>query len=196
MFDGLPAAYLCRHGETAWAKTGQHTGLTDLPLTERGEDEARRLGKLLQNLEFAQVFTSPLQRARRTCELAGYGDRAIVDPDLVEWNYGRYEGKTTLDIRRERPDWHIFEHGCPDGESVAETTSRADRVVARLRSVGDDVLVFSSGHFLRMLAGRWLGLPASGGASFHLDTASLSIVAYERALHEPVVRLWNHCPCR
>lgn len=193
MFDGLPAAYLCRHGETEWAKTGQHTGLTDLPLTERGEDEARRLGAHLKNLTFAQVFTSPLRRARRTCDIAGFGERATVDADLVEWDYGRYEGRTSHDIRRERPDWHIFEHGCPGGESVADVAARADRMVAKLRAVESDVLVFSSGHFLRMLTARWVGLPPTGGAAFHLDTASLSILAYERALHEPVVRLWNSC---
>jgi probable phosphoglycerate mutase len=193
MFDGLSAAYLCRHGETEWAKTGQHTGLTDLPLTARGEDEARRLGERLKGLKFAQVFTSPLRRAHRTCELAGFGDRAVVDADLVEWDYGRYEGRTSLEIRREQPDWHIFEHGCPGGESVADVAARADRMVERLRTVEGDALVFSSGHFLRMLTARWVGLPPTGGAAFHLDTASLSIVAYERALHEPVVRLWNSC---
>jgi probable phosphoglycerate mutase len=193
MFDGLPAAYLCRHGETAWSQTGQHTGLTDLPLTARGEDEARALGEHLRHLPFAQVFTSPLQRAHRTCDLAGYGDGAIVDGDLVEWNYGRFEGRTSREIRAERPDWHIFEHGCPDGESVADVAARADRMVAKLRAIDGDVLVFSSGHFLRMLAARWCGLPPAQGATFHLDTASISIVAYERRRDEPVVRLWNSC---
>lgn len=193
MFDGLPAVYLCRHGETEWAKTGQHTGLTDIPLTDAGEDAARRLGERLKPFSFAKVFTSPLQRAHRTCELAGFGDRTSVDPDLVEWDYGRYEGKTTFDIRREAPEWHIFEHGCPGGESVADVADRADRMIAKLRGIEGDVLVFSSGHFLRMFAARWLGLPPSGGAAFHLDTTSLSIVAYERARDEPVVRLWNSC---
>jgi probable phosphoglycerate mutase len=193
MFDGLPAAYLCRHGETEWARTGQHTGLTDLPLTAVGEAAARRLGERLKNLSFAQVFTSPLQRAHQTCILAGFGERAVVDRDLVEWDYGRYEGMTTFDIRREAPEWHIFEHGCPGGESPAEVAARADRMIAKLRAVDGDVLVFSSGHFLRMFAARWLGLPPTGGANFHLDTASLSIMAYERARDEPVVRLWNSC---
>jgi probable phosphoglycerate mutase len=193
MFDGLPAVYLCRHGETAWSRTGQHTGLTDLPLTNEGEAAAVRLGARLQGFNFAAVFASPLRRAHDTCKLAGFGDRAVVDPDLVEWNYGRYEGRSTPDIRREAPDWHIFEHGCPEGELVADVAARADRIVARLRAVDGDALVFSSGHFLRMLAARWLGLPPGGGAYFHLDTTSLSILAYERQKHEPVVRLWNSC---
>lgn len=193
MFDGLPAVYLCRHGETAWSQTGQHTGLTDLPLTERGEDEARRLGERLLGRHFADVFTSPLQRARRTCEIAGFGDGAIVDADLVEWNYGRYEGRTSRDIRTEQPDWHIFEHGCPGGESVDDVAARADRMVARVRAVQADVLIFSSGHFLRMFAARWLGLPPTNGAIFHLDTASISVLAYERRIDEPVVRMWNAC---
>lgn len=193
MFDGLPAVYLCRHGETEWARTGQHTGLTDLPLTAVGEAAARRLGERLKPFSFAQVFTSPLQRAHQTCILAGFGKQAIVDRDLVEWDYGRYEGMTTFDIRRETPEWHIFEHGCPSGESVADVAARADRMIAKIRAVQGDVLVFSSGHFLRMFAARWLGLPPNGGANFHLDTASLSIMAYERARDEPVVRLWNSC---
>ena len=196
MFDGLPALYLCRHGETAWSQTGQHTGLTDLPLTERGEEEAKQLGERLQGLIVAQVFASPLQRARRTCDLAGFGKQATVDADLVEWNYGQYEGRTSRDIRTKRPDWHIFEHGCPDGESVADVAARADRMVAKIRAVQADVLVFSSGHFLRMLSARWLGMPASHGAAFHLDTASISILAYERRIDEPVVRLWNSTDLR
>ena len=193
MFDGLPAVYLCRHGETPWSVTGQPTGLTDLPLTPAGEAAAVRLGERLRGLSFGRVFTSRLKRAHDTCKLAGFGDRAVVEPDLVEWNYGRYEGLTTAEIRREQPEWHIFEHGCPEGETVAEVAARADRVIARLRAADDDVLLFSSGHFLRMLAARWLGLPAAAGAAFHLDTTSLSIMAYERQKHEPVVRLWNSC---
>jgi probable phosphoglycerate mutase len=193
MHDGLPSVYLVRHGETAWSRTGQHTGLTDLPLTESGEATARALGERLKPYQFAQVFTSPLQRAHNTCKLAGYGDGAIVDPDLLEWDYGRYEGRLTIDIRREQPDWHIFEHGCPEGESVADVAARADRMIQKIRAVDDDVLIFSSGHLLRMLAARWLNLPPSNGAIFHLDTASLNILAYERAKDEPVIRLWNSC---
>src|SRR5207249_3516 len=159
----LPVVYLARHGETAWSLSGQHTGRTDLPLTERGERNARRLGDRLKSLTFARVYTSPLQRAARTCALAGYGAVAVADPDLVEWDYGAYEGRTTEDIRKERPDWHLFRDGCPGGEGVADVGARADRVVGRLRAVGGDVLVFSSGHILRVLAARWLGLDPAGG---------------------------------
>jgi probable phosphoglycerate mutase len=191
MSQPLPAVYLARHGETAWTVTGQHTGLTDIPLTERGERNARRLGERLQGLSFAHVLTSPLQRARRTCELAGFGDKAQVDPDLVEWNYGNYEGRKTADIRKERPGWDLFRDGCPGGESVAAISARADRVVAKLRALQGDVLLFSSGHFLRVLAARWGGLNASWGRLFYLGTATLSILGYEHNANEPVLRLWN-----
>lgn len=189
--SALPNVYLARHGETAWTITGQHTGLTDLPLTPRGEDNARRLGERLQGLTFAAVFTSPLQRAARTCELAGFGAVAQAEPDLVEWNYGRYEGKRSVEIRAEAPDWQLFRDGCPEGESPAQIASRADRVIARLRAVGGDVLCFSSGHILRVLAARWLGLPVDGGRLLLLGTASLSALSYEHSLAEPAIRLWN-----
>jgi broad specificity phosphatase PhoE len=191
MSQTLPQLYLARHGETAWSLSGQHTGLTDIPLTERGERNARLLGKLLQGRTFAHVFTSPLQRARRTGELAGFGSVAVVDPDLVEWNYGAYEGRTSADIRKERPNWELFRDGVPNGESVAEIGARADRVIARVRAVDGEVLVFSSGHFLRVLGARWLGLDAAAGRCFVLSTAALSIVGYEHDKSEPVVRLWN-----
>lgn len=191
MSDALPAVYLVRHGETAWALASQHTGLTDVPLTERGERNARRLSERLQGHPFVQVFTSPLQRARRTCELAGFGDRATVDADLVEWNYGAYEGKRTAEIRQQRPNWELFRDGCPGGEAAADVGARADRVLPRLRAADGDVLVFSSGHFLRVLAARWLGLEAAAGRLFALDTATLSILGYEHNLLEPAVRLWN-----
>ena len=188
----LPTVYLARHGETAWSITRQHTGLTDLPLTENGARNARRLGDRLKGLTFAKVFTSPLQRALRTCELAGFGTVAEVDRDLVEWDYGQYEGRTTADILRERPDWELFRDGCPGGESPQQIGERADRVVSRLRAVPGDVLVFSSGHFIRVLAARWLGLEASApGRHFALNTASLSAVGYEHNLSLPVIRLWN-----
>jgi len=187
----LPLIYLARHGETAWTVSGQHTGLTDMPLTERGERNARRLGERLQGIQFPHVFTSPLQRARRTCELAGFGSVAKVDPDLVEWNYGAYEGLRTVDIHKERPGWQIFRDGCPGGESVADVGTRADRVVALLRELGGNVLLFSSGHFLRVLAARWCGLDASAGRTLLLSTAALSIVGYEHNTSEPVIRLWN-----
>jgi broad specificity phosphatase PhoE len=137
------------------------------------------------------VLTSPLQRARRTCELAGFGDRAIVDSDLVEWNYGEYDGLKTAEIRSQRPDWQLFRDGCPHGETAADVGARADRVIARLRGFGSDVLVFSSGHILRVLGARWCGLPPEGGKCLYLNTAALSTVGYEHNLNEPVIRLWN-----
>ena len=192
MSEELPIVYLARHGETAWSLTGQHTGLTDLPLTERGERNARQLGERLRGLTFAKVYTSPLQRARRTCELAGFGAVAEVDPDLVEWDYGQYEGRRTAEIRAERPDWELFRDGCPGGESPAQASARADRVVRRLRAVQGDVLLFSSGHYIRVLATRWIGLEVTANARrFMLSTASLSAVGYENELSRPVIRLWN-----
>ena len=191
MSEALPVIWLARHGETAWSLSGQHTGLTDLPLTERGERNARQLGERLQGLKFAKVFTSPLQRAARTCELAGFGAVAEIDRDSVEWNYGDYEGRTSADIHSERPDWQLFRDGCPGGESPSQVGARADRVVSRVRAIKGDVLIFSSGHFLRMLAARWLGLEAAGGRHFLLGTASLSALGYEHDLSQPVIRLWD-----
>jgi broad specificity phosphatase PhoE len=187
----LPNVCLARHGETAWSLSGQHTGLTDLPLTERGESDASALKLRLKIMTFSKVFTNPLKRAVRTCELAGFGDRSEIDPDLVEWNYGEYEGVRTAEIRERRPNWQLFRDGCPGGESVEEIGARADRVVARVRSINESVLLFSSGHFLRVLAARWLGLGAASGASFVLETASVSILGYKHDLSEPVIRLWN-----
>jgi probable phosphoglycerate mutase len=189
--EALPLIYLARHGETAWSLSGQHTGRTDLPLTERGEANARALGARLSGSSFAKVFTSPLQRAVRTCELAGFGNKAEVDPDLVEWDYGQYEGRRTVEILAERPDWFLFRDGCPGGESPDQVGARADRVVDRIRAVHGDVLLFSSAHFLRVLAARWLGLEAAGGRFLLLGTASLSMLGYEHNLAEPVIRLWN-----
>ena len=189
--EGLPLVYLARHGETAWSLSGQHTGLTDLPLTERGDRNARRLGERLRGLTFARVLTSPLQRARRTCELAGFAQVAEVCDDLVEWNYGQYEGRRTPEILTERPDWQLFRDGCPGGESPGQIAARADRVIAKVREVQGNVLLFSSGHFLRVLAARWLGLGADGGRWFVLSTASLSMLGYEHKLSEPAIRLWN-----
>jgi broad specificity phosphatase PhoE len=187
----LPAVYLARHGETEWSVSGQHTGLTDLPLTARGERNAASLGQRLKGLTFSHVFTSPLQRAHRTCELAGFGKAAAVDPDLVEWNYGDYEGLKTADILNRRPGWLLFRDGCPGGESMAEIGARADRVVGRLRALDGDVLLFSSGHFLRVLTARWLGLEPAAGRLFYLGTATLSALGYDHGKAEPVVRLWN-----
>lgn len=191
MSDVLPVIYLARHGETAWSLSGQHTGLTDLPLTERGERNAQRLGKRLAGLTFSKVFTSPLQRARRTCELAGFGAVAEMDPNLVEWNYGSYEGRRTAEIHAERPGWQLFRDGCPGGESPAQIGARADKVVSRLRGIKGDTLLFSSGHFLRVLAARWLGLETVAGKYLMLSTASLSMLSYENNLSQPAIRLWN-----
>ena len=191
MSEALPVIYLARHGETAWTLSGQHTGLTDLPLTERGERNARRLEERLRGVTFAKVFTSPLQRATRTCELAGFGAVAEIDRDLLEWNYGEYEGRLTADIHKERPQWQLFRDGCPGGESPNEVGMRADRAVKRVRAVEGDVLVFSSAHFLRVFAARWLGLDAAFGRFFVLSTASVSALGYEHNLSQPVIRLWD-----
>jgi probable phosphoglycerate mutase len=192
MNDVLPVVYVARHGETAWSLSGQHTGRTDLPLTANGERNARRLGERLRGLTFLKVFTSPLQRASRTCELAGFGPVAERDPDLVEWDYGRYEGLRSAEILAERPDWQLFRDGCPGGESPAQIGERADRVVEQVRAVNGNVLLFSSGHFIRVLAARWLALgPGSAGRYFLLSTASLSALGYEHNPSHPVIRLWN-----
>jgi len=191
MSEQLPTVYLARHGETAWSISGQHTGLTDLPLTERGERNARRLGKRLDGLTFAQVLTSPLQRTVRTCELAGFGKVAQVEPDLLEWNYGDYEGRRSVEIHAERPGWQLFRDGCPGGETPGQVGARADRVLRHLRALECDVLLFSSGHFLRVLAARWLGLESAAGRFFLLSTASLSAVSYEHNLSQPAIRLWD-----
>ena len=188
----LPIVYLARHGETAWTVSGQHTGLTDLPLTERGERTARQLGERLKGLTFSLVLTSPLQRAARTCELAGFKPLAEVDKDLVEWDYGQYEGRRTVEIRAERPDWELFRDGCPGGESPQQVSVRADRIVRRARAAPGDVLLFTSGHFLRVLAVRWLGLEPSVNCKFFmLSTTSLSALGYEHERSRPVIRLWN-----
>jgi broad specificity phosphatase PhoE len=191
MREMLPVVYLARHGETAWSLSGQHTGRTDLPLTDRGERNARALGERLRGLTFSKVFTSPLLRATRTCELAGFGRAAEIDPDLVEWDYGQYEGRRTVDIHAERPDWQLFRDGCPGGESPDQIGARADRVIVRLRGVEGNVLVFSSGHFLRVLGARWLNLEAAAGRYLLLSTASLSALGYEHNQAEPAIRLWN-----
>jgi probable phosphoglycerate mutase len=191
MNELFPVIYLARHGETAWSLSGQHTGRTDLPLTERGERNARALGERLRALVFARVFTSPLQRAVRTCELAGFGAMAEIDPDLVEWDYGQYEGRRTAEILAQRPGWQLFRDGCPGGESPDQVGARADHAIARMRALKGNVLIFSSGHFLRVLAARWLGLDAAGGRYLLLSTASLSALGYEHNPAEPVIRLWN-----
>jgi broad specificity phosphatase PhoE len=189
--EKLPTIYLARHGETAWSLTGQHTGLTDLPLTETGERNARRLGERLSGMNFVAVWSSPLQRALRTCQLAGFGSVAEIDRDLLEWNYGEYEGRRTIEIHAERPDWQLFRDGCPGGESPQQVAARADRVIQRVRSARGNILLFSSGHFLRMLAGRWIGMETSHAGALMLSTASLSALGYEHTQDQPVIRLWN-----
>jgi broad specificity phosphatase PhoE len=191
MSADLPIVALARHGETAWSKSGQHTGLTDLPLTERGEALAKRLGDRIRGMKFDRVFTSPLKRARDTCKLAGFADVAEILPDLVEWNYGKYEGRRTADIQAERPGWELFRDGVPDGESPDQISARADRVIQVVRSVDGNVLLFSSGHILRVFGARWLGMPASFGNYLLLGTASVSVVGYDHSLSEPAIRLWN-----
>jgi probable phosphoglycerate mutase len=192
MDDEFPVIYIARHGETAWTISGQHTGLTDLPLTPLGERNAQALGRRLEGMAFGRVFTSPLQRAKRTCALAGFESVAEVEPDLDEWDYGEYEGLRSADIRRMRPDWELFRDGAPGGESPCQVMARADQVWKRVREGKGNVLIFSSGHFIRVLAARWIGLgPSVPCMSFLLGTASLSAVGYDRDFSRPVIRLWN-----
>lgn len=191
MSNALPVVYLARHGDTAWTKSGQHTGRIDLPLTEDGERNARQLGERLKGMTFAKVFASPLQRARRTCELAGFGAVAEMLPDLVEWDYGKYEGLILADILKERPDWQLFRDGCPGGESPTQVAERADRVIERVRELAGTALLFSSGHLLRVLASRWLALEPGAGRYLVLAPASLSALGYEHSLSQPVIRLWD-----
>ena len=192
MSEVLPVVYVARHGETAWSLSGQHTGRTDLPLTLNGERNARELGERLKGLNFLKVFTSPLQRAARTCELAGFGAVAEIDPDLIEWDYGQYGGLRAGEILRQRPDWQPFRDGFPGGESPAQVGERADRVIERLRAVAGDVLLFSSKDFIRVLAAHWLALDPGAGRYFVLSTASLSALGYEEHLSQPVIRLLNY----
>ena len=183
---------LVRHGETAWSASGRHTGRTDIPLTAVGERKAAALHGRLAGQRFDRVFTSPLQRAARTCALAGFGDRAVTDSDLLEWDYGDYEGHTTHEILAERPGWLIFRDGCPNGEAAVDVGARVDRVIARLRAADDHAIVFSSAHVLRVLTARWLGLQPADGRLFLLDTASVSVLGAEHDdPGEPVIRLWN-----
>jgi probable phosphoglycerate mutase len=190
MNETLPVVYLARHGETEWSLSGQHTGLTDLPLTDRGERNARKLGEQLRGMNFTRVLSSPLRPASRTCELAGFVP-AEIDRDLLEWNYGEYEGLRTAEIHSKRPGWQLFRDGCPGGESPGEVGARADRVINRARAVKGKVLIFSSGHFLRVLTARWLELEPQAGRCFLLSTASLSALSYENNLSQPVIQLWN-----
>jgi broad specificity phosphatase PhoE len=191
MGDKLPSVYIARHGNTAWTFSGQHTGRTDLPLTPDGERNAQRLGERMKGMTFAKVYTSPLQRASRTCELAGFGAVAETDPDLVEWDYGKYEGLTSAQILEQNPNWDLFRDGCPGGESPQQIGERADRVVQSVRGIQGGVLLFSSGHITRVLTARWLGLAPDAARYFLLNPASLSALSYEHNLTHPAIRLWN-----
>jgi broad specificity phosphatase PhoE len=187
----LSSVCVVRHGETAWTLTGQHTGRTDILLTARGEQQALALGARLRDMRFGDVFSSPLQRARQTCDLAGFGAIATVDADLVEWDYGEYEGRRTAEIRAQRPKWELFEDGCPNGESATDVGARADRVIDRVRRCGGNVLLFGHRDMLRVMAARWLEFPALEGRRFDLDAGSLSLLGYDHGTSEPVIRLWN-----
>jgi probable phosphoglycerate mutase len=181
--------FLIRHGETEWSLSGQHTGSTDIPLTDHGEAAARLLAPVLADRDFSLVLCSPLQRARRTCELAGLGGQASIDPDLAEWNYGNYEGLTPAAIREQHPGWLVFRDGCPAGESPAEVGERVDRVISRVRQHGGRVALFAHGHVFRVFVARWIELSPSHGAHFLLDTSTLTILSYYRGI--PAVKCWN-----
>ncbi|KQV68197.1 histidine phosphatase family protein [Rhizobium sp. Root1220] len=191
MSSAFPEIYLVRHGETEWSLSGRHTGRSDIPLTAKGEEDARKVGPRLQGLSFSAVWSSPSQRASSTCRLAGYGDHVVIKPDLAEWAYGAYEGVTTKDILAARPGWKLFRDGCPDGEAAADVGRRADNIIAGILEANGPILIFSSSHFLRVLAARWIGLPPDDGARFILDTTSVSVLGYEHDLTEPVIRHWN-----
>ncbi|MEP6549312.1 MAG: histidine phosphatase family protein [Gammaproteobacteria bacterium] len=191
----LERIYFIRHGETAWSLTGQHTGSTDLPLTAHGEAQARALAPWLKNVPFTRVLTSALRRARQTCELAGLAERSEIDPQLAECDYGEYEGRRTVGIQEERPGWNVWRDGCPGGETPAQLSARADRVIDRLTSLHGAVAVFSHGQFGEALAARWIGLPTLDGQHFVLDPASLSILGYEPGHSEVrVIARWNSVP--
>lgn len=192
MSERPPEIVLVRHGETEWSRDGRHTGRTDVELTAAGRREAEALGEILGSWRFRLVLTSPLRRALETCRLAGLGDVAISTEDLLEWDYGVYEGRRTLEIREERPGWSLWNDGVPGGEADADVGARADRVVARLREAGGDCALFAHGHVLRVLAARWLGLEPAQGRLFVLDTATLGVLGYER--EQAVIRLWNRRP--
>jgi probable phosphoglycerate mutase len=187
----LPEVYLARHGQTSWSVSGRHTGRTDIPLTERGEDNARKLRGRLEGITFTEVLVSPLRRARQTCELAGFGTVAQLTPDLMEWDYGDYEGRLTSEIRHDRPGWYLFRDGCPGGESLVTISARADRLIARLHNDAGRILLFGHGHFSRILTTRWIKLPVENARHFMLSTASVSVLGYEHTQSDPAIKLWN-----
>jgi len=185
----IQRVFLIRHGETEWSLSGQHTGMTDIPLTENGRTMPRLLAPILAKVTFARIFTSPLKRARETCELAGLGERAEIDHDLVEWNYGDYEGLTTKEIHAKTPDWMLFRDGCPGGDGPEDVARRVDSVIGRVRAVEGDVALFAHGHVFRVFVARWIGLQATAGCHFVLDTATVGVLSYYRDV--PAIKRWN-----
>ena len=193
MSSNLPNLFLARHGDTAWTDSRQHTGRTDIPLNERGEEHARQMGERLRGFSFVRVFTSPLQRASKTCELAGFGSVSQVDPDLTEWDYGELEGTLTTDILKRQPGWELYRDGCPGGESPEDVAKRADRFVKKVLGIKGDVLAFSSGHIIRMIAARWNGMTPAAGRVFFCRPASVGVLAFEhKSRNEPIIGLWNY----
>lgn len=191
MNDRPAQVFLARHGQTEWSLVGRHTGRKDIPLTAHGEEEARKLGARLKSRPFAAVFCSPLQRAKRTCDLGGYGGAALLLPDLMEWDYGDYEGRRAAEIREIRPDWRLFRDGCPGGESPKDVAARVDRVLPQLQAAAGDVIVFAHGHLLRMLMAGWMKMPAEAASRYSLDPASLSILSRDVHTGDPLVERWN-----
>jgi broad specificity phosphatase PhoE len=183
------SVFAIRHGETAWSLSGQHTGTTDIPLTDNGRRLAKRMRPVLAENEFALFLCSPMQRARETCELAGLSDKAVIDPDLMEWNYGEYEGLTSEQIEEMVPGWLLFRDGCPGGETPEQVGARVDRVIARSRAVDGDTALFAHGHVLRVFVARWIGLPADSGQHFLLNTGTLCVLGYYRKI--PAIQIWN-----
>jgi len=191
MTDTLQRLYLVRHGDTEWSDSHRHTGLTDIPLNSQGKQQARDLGNRLEGLRVSRCFTSPLQRAVKTCQLAGFAEAAESDADLLEWDYGDYEGRTTSAIRDARHGWNVFRDGCPNGEMPRDVMARADRFIAKVRTITGDVVAFSSAHIIRVITARWLGLEPEAGRFFLASTAAFNILGYEHDRNEPVICLWN-----
>jgi probable phosphoglycerate mutase len=191
MNTALPQIWLVRHGETAWSLSGQHTGRTDIPLTERGERDARALQPRLAQHSFAKILSSPSIRARRTGELAGFAASMVIDKDLLEWDYGVYEGRTTAEIRAERPGWNAYEHGCPGGENLADVAARAERLISGIRAENRDVLIFAHRDILRVVAARWISLAPLTARRLYLEPASISILSYDHTIEEPIIRTLN-----
>jgi len=191
MSESLDRLFLVRHGDTEWSDAHRHTGLTDQPLNADGEQQARLLAERLRGLPFSRTFASPLQRAERTCELAGFADVAESDSDLVEWDYGDYEGRKTSEIQEERQGWNLFCDGCPGGEMPQDIMVRADRFIEKVRSIPGDVIAFTSGHISRVIAARWLALEPEAGRYFLASTAAIGILGYEHDVNEPAIMLWN-----